>query len=91
MTSWVTIAMPSPANARRPPEWSKWWWVLTTYRIGFDGTSLRVSARTASARWSLSGPSTTITWSFISITTLWCVPPVRYQTPSATIWVATVE
>ena len=57
--------------------------------MGLPGTSLRASAMTARARSSLRGPSATIRWSLISITTLWCEPPVTYHTPSPAFWLCT--
>ncbi len=69
-TSCTMTGTPSAAKARRPPVWSKWLWLAMTYRIGLPGTRRRVSAITASARSSLSGPSATSTWSRISMTTL---------------------
>jgi hypothetical protein len=52
--------------------------------MGFAGTSRRASAITETARSSFSGDSTTIVWSDISMTTLWLLPPVTYQTLSTT-------
>lgn len=35
----VTSTAPSPAAARRPPAWSKWWWELTTVFTLVPGAS----------------------------------------------------
>ena len=45
---------------------------------------------TAFERSSLNGPSMTTTSLANSTTTLWCVPPIRYQTPSPSFVVSTL-
>jgi hypothetical protein len=54
------------------------------------GARVFTSAMTAAERASSCGPSITTKLSLISTSALWWVPPVRYQTPSATLSACTL-
>ena len=58
------------AAARSPPEWSKWWWLGMTNRMGLVGIVFRTASSTALVRPSPSGASNRTTWSVISMATL---------------------